>query len=152
MKRPSPAMVVALLALVLSAGAGGYAANGLITSSGIKNGTIKEIDLNRALRAKIAKAGQPGPAGPQGPSGGLDRSKVSYTRGPDLNNFGFATQEIACPAGQSVLSGGVDGSFNAIITRSAPNTTTGAGWLVNVRNAGDGANYGVSLYIVCVAP
>jgi hypothetical protein len=50
--RPSPALFVALLAVVL-VGIGSATAASLITSSQIKNGTIKKVDLSKKLKSKI---------------------------------------------------------------------------------------------------
>jgi hypothetical protein len=50
--RPSNGTVIALLALFL-ASVGSATAASLITSQQIKNGTIKEIDLNKAYRERL---------------------------------------------------------------------------------------------------
>jgi len=50
--RPSPALAVAVAAVIL-AGVGGATAADLITSSDIKNGTIKASDLSRKVRQKL---------------------------------------------------------------------------------------------------
>lgn len=83
-KRPSPAMVVALLALFVAMGGTGYAAvtitgknvkNGSLTGKDVKNNTLGSADVkNGNLLAKDFKAGQlpagtQGPQGPQGPAG-----------------------------------------------------------------------------------
>lgn len=87
-RRPSPAMAVALLALMVALGGTGYAAS-TISGRDIKNGSIRSADLGRGqvkradiakravtsakvrngtLKGKDFKAGQL-PAGPQGPKG-----------------------------------------------------------------------------------
>ena len=48
--RPSPAMVVALIALLASLAGTATAAKVLITSKDIKNGTIRLVDLNKQTR------------------------------------------------------------------------------------------------------
>jgi hypothetical protein len=50
--RPSPALVVAVVAVIL-AGVGGATAADLVTSKDIKNGTIKAGDLSRSVRQKL---------------------------------------------------------------------------------------------------
>src|SRR3954451_24407650 len=82
-RRPSPAMLVALTALVVSLGGNSYAAVTLgrnsVTSKPIKNCEVKRADLGQgavgtsqvadgSLLAGDFKAGQL-PAGPQGPKG-----------------------------------------------------------------------------------
>ena len=80
-KRPSPAMVVALLALFVAMGGTGYAAlsitgknvkNGSLTGADVKNNSLRSADVkNGNLLAKDFKAGQlpAGARGPQGPPG-----------------------------------------------------------------------------------
>jgi hypothetical protein len=77
--RPSPTMLVALLALFLAAGGGQAAANGasaaakLITGKQIKNGSIGTKDLSasarKSLRGKRGLTGKTGAAGLAGPKG-----------------------------------------------------------------------------------
>lgn len=61
--RPSPALIVAVVAVVL-AGAGSAVAARVITSKQIKNGTIQLKDLRKSTRAALA-----GGRGPQGAPG-----------------------------------------------------------------------------------
>jgi hypothetical protein len=69
-KRPSAALVVAILALVMAMGGSAVAAS-LITSKQIKDGTIQPVDLSKQARAVLAaKASDlPGPQGPVGAKG-----------------------------------------------------------------------------------
>ena len=64
---PSPAMVVALVALGVALGGGATAAITQVTTANIKDGTIRAADLTPTLRGKIlaAKTTQ----GPQGVAG-----------------------------------------------------------------------------------
>jgi len=52
-RRPSPAMVVALIALLMSLGGTATAAGMLITSKDIRNGTIRLVDLNKKTRKQL---------------------------------------------------------------------------------------------------
>ena len=82
MKRPSPALVVALIALFVSLGGTGYAAlkvtgknvkNSSLTGKDVKNSSLMGKDVrNRSLAAKDFKPGQL-PAGPKGATGGQGR-------------------------------------------------------------------------------
>jgi hypothetical protein len=77
-ERPSPAMLVAVLALIVAMSGTGYAAltitgknvkNGTLTGADVKNNSIGSADVkNGDLLAKDFKAGQL-PAGAQGPKG-----------------------------------------------------------------------------------
>src|SRR4051794_9441847 len=75
MRKPSPALMVALAALFFAVGGPSYAADvtsaakKLITGKQIKDGSIAEKDLDRKLRAKLAASGTAGPAGPAGARG-----------------------------------------------------------------------------------
>lgn len=61
---------IATLALVLAVAGTATAAGVSITSSSqVKNGSIKLVDLDKSTRAKLAAAGKAGPAGDRGPAG-----------------------------------------------------------------------------------
>jgi hypothetical protein len=124
LKHPSPAMVVAVTALVVSLGGSATAASvlitssaqigsGSITSSDIRNGSIKRRDLHagvRPLRGGRGPEGAPGPAGPAGPAGAdASPSAVSVSQLVDptttLNHASWdditeLTQTINVPAGR----------------------------------------------------
>lgn len=98
-RRLSPAMIVALVALVVALSGGAFAAgvkiaskdikdgtirsldirNGTIGSLDIRNGTIKLQDLTPSLRARITR-GTPGPAGATGPAGAGGPAGPAYGR------------------------------------------------------------------------
>jgi hypothetical protein len=69
LRKPSPAIVVALIALLVALTS--TAAAGLVITSGnIKNGTIQLVDISgKAKRALMGHRGPRGPAGPQGQVG-----------------------------------------------------------------------------------
>jgi hypothetical protein len=77
-RRPSPALVISLLALFVSLGGVGYAAtkitgkaikDGTVTGKDVKNSSLSGVDVkDRSLAAKDFKAGSL-PAGPRGPQG-----------------------------------------------------------------------------------
>jgi len=76
LRPPSPALIVASLALALSAGGAGYAAatigtsdlaNNAVTSPKVKNGTLKTSDLSKKALASLQ--GATGPAGAPGHNG-----------------------------------------------------------------------------------
>jgi hypothetical protein len=108
--RPSPSMLVALLALVMATTGSAVAAS-LITSKQIKNGTIKSKDLSakakRDLRGNEGPRGAQGPTGPQGPAGPsavsrIQRVEATLTVGPGV----VESVSVNCPAGTSLVSGG----------------------------------------------
>lgn len=73
--QPTYANVVATLALFIALGGTGVAeparqfAAKLVTGKQIKNGTVAEVDLSKAVRTKLSKSGAAGPAGPAGAAG-----------------------------------------------------------------------------------
>ncbi len=69
LSRISSAHVIALIALFISLGGSSFAATKLITGANIKNGSISQKDLDKALVAKLKLAGKPGPQGIQGATG-----------------------------------------------------------------------------------
>lgn len=122
-RRPSPAMIVALVALTVAmSGTAVAASNVLITSSKqIKNGVIGTADLSKKARTSLTgKAGKAGPAGatgaagatgpagtagatgPTGPSGknGADGSAVAYAR---INATGTVSAGKAISAANVVI-------------------------------------------------
>ena len=52
-RRPSPSLIVAMLALLVSLGGTATAAHLLITSRDIQDGTIRLVDLNAATKASL---------------------------------------------------------------------------------------------------
>jgi hypothetical protein len=93
LRRPSPSMLVALLALFVALGGGSYAAlqiprgsvgtnqlkNGAVTSPKVRNNSLLVRDFNRSAHSQLqgpqgargaqGPAGAQGPGGPQGPAG-----------------------------------------------------------------------------------
>jgi hypothetical protein len=92
LKMPSPAMVVALLALCVALGGSAYAAsqfngrsikNGTITGSKLHNRTITSRQIARStVRALKDRRGLRGPRGYKGPKGdkGADGTALAYAR------------------------------------------------------------------------
>lgn len=101
-RRPSPALVVSVIALVAATGGTGYAAaklakdsvgarevrSGAIASSELKDGGVRLKDLAADARPAAASRGATGPAGPQGapgtpgPAGGQGPLGPRGERGP----------------------------------------------------------------------
>ncbi len=93
-RRPSPAMVVAIIALTFSLIGNGYAAtqlarnsvgttqlkNDAVRSSKVKNGTLSAADLSAAARAAL-RGGQ-GPAGATGAQGAAGPTGAQGAAGP----------------------------------------------------------------------
>ena len=165
---PSPAMVVACLALVVALGGVSYAATVLpknsvgtaqiqkkaVTASKLRKNVVSAPKVkDGSLLAADFKAGQL-PAGPQGPKGdagapgapGISGYELVY--GPDVSvaagQFGVAT--VDCPAGKKALGGGGGSESDAPITLLGPYVNKD--WAVAVRNDA-GFSINVSAWAYC---
>jgi hypothetical protein len=124
--RPSPAMLLAVIALVAALAGGAVGAtlitggqikdksitgkdvrNGSLTGAQIRNGTLGLTDLSKGARARLGAvgpgagiAGQPGATGPQGPAGNTSTVPffVTLDRGQtqELAKAGPLSLEAAC--------------------------------------------------------
>jgi len=129
--RPSPAMLVAVTALVVSLGGNSYAAVKLaknsVNSQAIKDGQVKRADLARnavgtdqvaagSLLANDFEAGQL-PAGPQGPKG--DKGEKGLTSFAVRANAGQQPDAVTAPCnpGEVAVSGGAH-SFDGVSATS----------------------------------
>jgi hypothetical protein len=135
--RPSPAMLVALTALIVSLGGSSYAAVTLaakdsVTSKAIKDGQVKRADLARnavgtdqvaagSLLASDFKRGQL-PAGAQGPKGDKgDKGDKGLTNFAVRANAGQQPAAVVatCGPGEVAISGGAH-SFDGVLDAIAP--------------------------------
>jgi hypothetical protein len=168
--RGAPAMVVAIVAVVMSA-VGSATAAGLITSRHVKNNSLTSLDVrDRSLRAKDFSSGQlpsgaPGPRGPQGTPGppgprgaegppGRDGSlRLRYVSGVGTMagpGRGLEGHEAVCPQDAPyVLGGGVwsqPDSDELTLVNSFPSDGTGDGstgtraWFVYMHHNRDDPN------------
>jgi Collagen triple helix repeat (20 copies) len=159
---PSPAMVVACIALFGAMGGTGYAATNLVTGQ----------DQATASKAKKGPRGKRGPAGPQGPQGpaglkgdkgdkgekgatgltgpsgvpGLQKITVNQSIGANTTG----TVEADCPPGELATGGGsFDGGVStATIYQSAPTLTSPAtGWEVSYKTNANAIE--AHVYVIC---
>jgi hypothetical protein len=138
--RPSPAMVVALIA-ILVAGAGSATAARLITGKQIKNGSVGTADLSGSARPSFIKVGPDGST-----IASRNVGKVTRT-GPGDFNVAYKRNVEKC-AILATPRGTADNQFHGFITTYTPGGTTVR---VVLRSAlgvpSDGA--GFSLAVVC---
>jgi hypothetical protein len=129
--RGAPAMVVAVVAVVMSA-VGSAAAAGLITSSQIKNNSLTSLDVrDRSLLAKDFSSGQlprgtPGPRGPQGPQGTPGPPGPRGAEGPPGRDGGVRLRYVygvGTMAGPGQLAG-----HEAVCPQDAPYVLGGGAW------------------------
>lgn len=81
--RPSPALIVSIVALIVACTGTAVAVKSAITSAQIKDGTIKLKDLSPAARKALLKdIGPTGPAGPKGAAGAKGAAGSKGATGP----------------------------------------------------------------------
>jgi hypothetical protein len=169
MKRPSPSIIVALIAVVLAAAGAGAASTKLLTGRDIRDGTIAAKDLSPALRAQIQRTGRPGlrgapgergpagPAGANGTPGGFDPAKVTYVSSEQtplvLANGRDATVSAACPSGSRAISGGLT-AISPVLLKASSAAANGSAWTVSIRDEGTPLGFQNVLVAlaVCAAP
>jgi hypothetical protein len=150
MRRPSPATIIASIALFFSlAGTGLAASKYLITSTKqIKPSvlhSLKGAQGTRGLQGIQGLAGPAGAAGAAGTSGGFNAASETVVTGStpsSIPNTGAATATsvASCPAGDVVISGGYEWGLggnppNTIVVQTdSPQGTTG--WAVTMANDG----------------
>ena len=128
-RRPSPALVIACLALAVALGGTSYAAAlalpknsvgpaqlkssavttkklapNAVTSAKVLNGSLVKADF-RAGSLPAGPTGPAGPAGPAGPSGLSGLERVDATS--PANSVTTRAMTVPCPTGKRLLGGGV---------------------------------------------
>jgi hypothetical protein len=90
--RPSPAMIISMIALFIAGAGGAYAAaqidgsdltNNSVASKKVKNHTLKKKDLNKKLVKKFSQAGAPGQDGQDGQDGADGTDGTAVYAGPN---------------------------------------------------------------------
>jgi hypothetical protein len=157
-RRPSPAMIVACLALfVASTGTSIAARHYLITSTKqIKPSVIKKLKGNRGPRGVAGAQGTTGATG----AGGATHVVKRYAIGAPGADFSHAVAE--CNAGETVTGGGADyDSFTdpaiPVVRWNAPSpygldTTTPTGWEAVIDNRGSGGTVTAIAWVMCAQP
>ena len=180
MRRPSPALVVACLALLVSLGGTSYATvlnvpRNSVGTPELKRNAVKPAKLapnavrtahvlNGSLLADDFKAGQlprgeKGDKGDKGDAGAPGATNVVVRTASTTSN-GSATATANCNAGERAVGGGFDiGGWGANVTafRSRPSPPaaggTPTGWTATSFNQTNiGANIGVVAYVICASP
>ncbi|MBA3376765.1 MAG: hypothetical protein H0U00_13305 [Actinobacteria bacterium] len=145
LRRPSPAMIVACVALAVVLGGTSYAAVLQVPRSSVgpaqlKTGavTTKKLASNAVTAAKVRNgsllkadfrpgqlpAGPTGPQGPAGPAGAPGVSAVERVEATSPNNSTISRSiQIACPVGKRLIGGGArvnSGSFKVALIAAFP--------------------------------
>ncbi len=170
LRPPSPALVVACLALAISLSGAAYAVSTALPRNSVGTVQLKSNAVNSAkvrnatLRAADFAPGQiprgpqgpVGPAGPQGPAGASGLQTISGS-GPS-NSTGPKSQQQDCPAGKRSIGGGAvltGSTSNTFLATSRP-TDAGTGWIATGREStgGNAGSWAVQTWVLCatVAP
>ena len=115
LKPPSPALVIAVLALVLGFTGGAVAASkitgkqikdGSITGKDIKNDSLTGTDIKGQFGGPAGRRGPAGPPGPPGPSASGGGGPVTYRSAGAPVQPGSDTASASCPDGMVPTGGG----------------------------------------------
>jgi hypothetical protein len=151
-KRPSPALVVALLALFISL-------TGTAVAAGVVPLAKRALLADRAKTADHAKTADNATNATK--LGGLTAAQVgslapppnvyyktmpwTLTAGSDPQDF-----TVTCDAGEHVIGGGFDNpDTNALPSDTHP-TADGTGWVVNLDNLSPSSDSSGTIYAVCL--
>jgi hypothetical protein len=164
---PSPALVVACLALGVSLGGVGYAATMLprasVGTAQLKKNAVTSVKVkNRALLAVDFKLGQlpagaPGAKGDKGDKGAPGATTVTVrSANQTVNANDFKTGEVSCASGERATGGGMRATnlnypFYAMrASNPLPvDAATPTGWEATVYSTQSGT---FRVYVVCAAP
>ena len=173
--RPSPAMVVAFIALLLALGGGAYAQlriprnsvgtaqlkQGAVTSAKVRNASLLRRDFRagqlpagpRGPAGSAGPAGERGATGERGPAGPAGATNVTLVLGQEQSGSSIAT----CPTGQRATGGGgfVAQAPAAYLYDSSPPTTAQppTAWEAQAAQVAAPNNPAmVQAYVVCAAP
>lgn len=158
LRRPSPALVVALVALFVALGgtAGAVvnaavplAKRALLADNAKKVGGQTSAQIVAAgAKAGAALALSQSPAGAR-PSSTATGLVVIKTASASIAANDAAPYQIACDAGQKIVSGGYssDGPIQEFVESRPSNDTT---WSMGLINYDESAGHSVTLYAVCM--
>lgn len=172
-RRPSPALVVACIALGIALGGTGYAtvlqiprnsvgtaqlqskavttaklADNSVTSAKVRNGSLLKADFKPG-QLPAGPIGPAGPPGPQGPAGlsGVERNETTTTS----TSVSPRTASLACPDGKRLIGGGARVNPTtlplAIVTSFPDNDNI---WRAHAREtAATAASWTLTVYTIC---
>lgn len=134
MRKPSPSLIVACLALFFSLGGGAYAASRVLITN------VHQIGpgVRHELRGRRGPAGPRGPAGSQSPQGQAAAAPPVLPTTYQVTSSATLTAASAnvslieaCKSGDTVLSGGFSGNGEIVTASEQTNTNTNVpAWIV----------------------
>jgi hypothetical protein len=172
--RPTPSMVVAFLALLISLGGTSYAVTKIsprsvgsrelkknavarthikknaVNGAKVAANTLKGGDIDEASLAQVPVAARAATADRAGGLGSVFYRVATGTipPAPNLNESTFAVAKARCDAGQLVVGGGARVQEGAAVVDSYPDGV--AGWTVTAANDDPAAAHQFSVYALCI--
>ncbi len=158
LKRPSPALVVAMAALLFALGgtAGAVvtqavplAKRALVADNAKKLGGQTSAQISsRAAAQAVQQALAQSPAGPRPASTAVGLVTIK-TQSASIGAGAASALQIACDSGQKIVSGGfsADGPVQEFVESRPLNDTT---WQAGLINFDEAAGHNVTLYAICI--
>jgi hypothetical protein len=166
--KPSPTLVISLIALVVAMGGTSYAAitlptnsvgskqlkNNAVSSSKVRNGSLVKADFkpgqlpsgSQGSQGPQGPAGAPGATGSQGPKG--DPGVLGFY----IGDTGPGADHALCDAGDVAVGGGGIVMGDGFLTESQPLPfsvdAAPVGWVAHAKKA-DGSDAAVTAWVVC---
>jgi hypothetical protein len=133
-RRPSPATVIACIALAVALGGTSYAAvslprnsvgtaqlkNNAVTTAKVKNHSLLRVDF-RAGQVPAGRVGPPGPAGPAGPTGATGPTGTSGASASTLSAVLAANGSLSRSSGVQTTSKLGTGKYNVRFNKNVTN-------------------------------
>ncbi len=138
--RPSPALVVAILALFVALSGTAVAAGVVpLAKRALTADTAKNsLKLGGLTAAQVASLAPP-------PNIYYKTAPWTLTAGSDATDF-----TTSCDPGEHVLSGGFDNPDGNALPQDTHPTADGTGWVVNLQDLSPSSDTGGTLYAVCL--
>jgi hypothetical protein len=142
-RKPSPAMMVALLALFIALGGTAVAAAVPLAKRALVADNARKLGGRTANQIITAASAVPGPA--TSASGLVTVRQGQFTLPPDQEG----TATLQCQSGERAISGGFTSPNSVVAADTAP-TGDGAGWQIYLINLSSSAPATGNLVVVCL--
>jgi hypothetical protein len=160
LRRPSPALVVALLALFVS-----------LTGTAVAAGVVVPLAKRALVADNAKKLGGKTPAqvaatpGPASDLGGKSAEEIAAMPGPASSAAGVVAIKsaawslaagdgkdfsVTCDAGQKAVAGGYDNPAGTVLPLDTRPSSDGASWRIFLGNLSNAEGASGTLYAVCV--
>jgi hypothetical protein len=160
--RINPALIVAIIALVVAIGGTAYAVKKVsgkqikdesVTGKDVKDGSLTADDADDSLQGEAGPRGPQGLQGPQGPEGPpatANFTTVTATSPTNVNGKEFGAD---CPEGSEVIGGGfvIGGPTGAEVGVPRSYAIDEDTWFVRAAPVGAPANFHITVIAHCVS-